>query len=130
MHKDDLIHAPHLNQRSPIRYRRAGIDKSPVLHLQILESVLCAFLSVRVCVHEHICVWLRLQPVLKNLLINRLITIQSPRALSSVLSQPPEGSLVILVCSEGSHPWKQDPKVTLPLPAGPGTCIRKQVSCG
>lgn len=76
------------------------------------------------------CVYVCAQPVLKTLLINRLITFQSPRALSSVLSQPPEESLVILVCSKGSHPWKQDPEVTLPVPAGPVTCIRKQVQCG
>lgn len=48
----------------------------------------------------------------KSILINRLITFQSCRALSSAASQSPEGSLVILVCSEGSHPWKQEPKVT------------------
>lgn len=63
--------------------------------------------------------WLRLQWVLKNFLINRLIIFQSPNALSSVLSQPLEESLVILVYNERSHPWKQDPEVTL----------KKQVVC-
>ncbi len=96
----------------------AEIDWSPVLHLQALGTM-----SFCMCAYK--CERLRQQPVLKNLLINRLITFQSPCALFSVLSRPLEGSLVILVCSEGSHPWKQDPEVTLPLPAGPATCIRK-----
>lgn len=52
-------------------------------------------------------------------LIYRLITFQSPHALLSVWCQPPEGSLVIPVCAEGSHPWKWDIQVTLPVPAGP-----------
>lgn len=76
-----------------------------------------------------VCGRLSPQPVLKILLINRLITLQSCRALSSLLSQPPEGGLVILVCSEVSHPWKQDPGMTLCLPAGPVTCRTKQGCC-
>lgn len=100
---DNLIYAPHLKQRSPIRI--GGIYRSSAMQLQIL--------------HAHRRVVEIAANFERNLLINRLITFQSPCALSSVLSQPPEGSLVILICSEGSRPWKHNSKVALPLPAGP-----------
>lgn len=83
--------------------RRAGTDCSPA---SVIHRHCVLRLGARWCL------WLRLQLVVKNLLINRLITLQSPNALLSVLFQPPEKSLVILICSEESHPWNKDPQVT------------------